>query len=309
MKTLVSLKNVLLLLFVATIFIACDNDDDPIAEPELQTIADIASSNSDFSTLVSALQRTDLVGVLDGAGAYTVFAPTNDAFTALGVDLNTISNDDLASILLYHVLGAEVKAGDISEGQSYASTASTNGPDNNALSILIEKSGGSVKINGISSVTTADIQASNGVIHVVDAVITPLDVVGHALANENFTQLVSALGIASGDLVSVLQGSGPFTVFAPVNSAFEEISSVVATLTAEDLSSVLTYHVVGSANVKSSDLSNGMEVSTVNGGIFTVNLSTPPTIVDANGGTATIILTDEQATNGVIHVLDKVILP
>lgn len=307
MKKLTFLFSFLMLALVATTFIACDKDDDP--QPQPQTIAEIAAADSQFSTLVSALNRTGLTSVLDGTGTYTVFAPTNAAFQALGVDLNALTDEQLKGILLYHVLGATVKAGDIADGQTYATTAAQTGPGGKQLSILIEKSASGVKINNSAKVTTADVSASNGVIHIVDAVILPLDVVGHAAANSNFTELVKALGAASGDLVNVLKGNGPFTVFAPLNSAFQEIEGVAATLTADQLSKVLTYHVVA-GNVVSSALTNGMSVTTVNGETFTVNINgTTVTITDAKGGVATVVLTDVQATNGVIHVLNKVILP
>lgn len=308
MKNLSFLFSFLFVSLLATTFVAC-GDDDTATEPEPQTIAEIAAADDQFSTLVSALDRVGLVSVLNGTGTFTVFAPTNDAFTALGVDLNSLSDEALTEILLYHVLGAEVTSGAIAEGQTYATTASENGPNGEQLSILIEKTGANVKINNVANVTTADVSASNGVIHIVDAVIMPLDVVGHAAANSNFTELVGALGAADGDLVTVLSGDGPFTVFAPLNSAFEEIADVVATLDGNQLSKVLTYH-VAAGNVVSGDLSDGLKVATVNTEEFTVNINgSDVTITDAGGNVANVVLTDVQGTNGVIHVLDKVILP
>ena len=300
----------ILLLTVPFILTSCGDDDDitPTPTPEPQNIVEIAVGDDQFSTLVGALQRVNLVSVLEGDGPFTVFAPTNDAFAALGVDLNTVSDEDLTQILLNHVLGAEVASSDIAEGQTYVTTASTASPDDNQLSILIEKSGTGVSINGNINVTTADVEATNGVIHIVDAVIMPLDVVGHAAANSSFTELVGALGAASGDLVTVLQGDGPFTVFAPTNAAFESISDVVATLDADQLSKVLTYH-VAAGNVRSTALTDGMEVTTVNGETFTINLGSEVTITDAGGNTSNVILTDVQGTNGVIHVISKVIIP
>ncbi len=300
----------ILLLSLPLILISCNDDDTsvPTPQPEPQTIVEIAAGDDQFSTLVSALQRVNLVTVLEGDGPFTVFAPTNDAFTALGVDLNTITDEDLTEILLYHVLGAEVPSSNIVDGQTYVTTAAATGPEENQLSMLIEKSNTGVSINGNINVTTADIEAKNGVIHVVDAVITPLDVVGHAAANSEFSALVGALGIASGDLVSVLQSEGPFTIFAPLNSAFEEISDVVATLDEDQLANVLTYHVV-EGNVRSAILTNGMEVITVNSEKFTINIGNNVLITDASGNTSTVVLTDVQATNGVIHVIDKVIIP
>ena len=291
-------------------FIACEKE--PVEpDPEPQSIAQIAAGDEQFSTLVSALERVGLVSVLDNPGNFTVFAPTNAAFQALGVDLSTLSDEALTEILLYHVLGGKVASTDLQTGQTYATTAAETGPGNTQLSILIEKNAsGNVTINGSAKVTAADVEATNGVIHIVDGVLLPLDVVGHASANSNFTQLVGALGAANGDLVSTLQGDGPWTVFAPLNSAFETIAGTVATLSADQIASVLTYHVVAGANVVSSDLTDGMTVKTVQGEEFTVNIDgSNVTITDANGNSANVVLTDVQATNGVIHVLDAVIIP
>lgn len=310
MKKISFLFSFLFLGLLATSFIACNDDDDvtiPVEEPK--TIAQTAAADAQFSTLVAALQRVNLVSVLDGTGSFTVFAPTNAAFQASGINLDALSDAQLTEVLLYHVLGAAVKSTDIQEGQTYATTAAQTGPGGKQLSILIEKSGTVVKINNAATVTSADVEATNGVIHVVDKVILPLDIVGHAAANSNFTSLVGALGTASGDLVNVLKGDGPFTVFAPLNSAFQAIADVTAGLTADQLAKVLTYHVVA-GNVVSGNLSNAMTVSTVNGESFTVNISGGTvTITDAQGNVSNVVLTDVQATNGVIHVLNKVILP
>jgi transforming growth factor-beta-induced protein len=292
-------------LFLAIGFVSCD-DDDPVT-PEPETITEIAAADAQFSTLVSALTRTGLDQTLNGGGSFTVFAPTNDAFAKLGVDLSTLTDEALTEILLYHVLGAEIKAGEISDGQTYVTTAAETAPGNRALSMLIEKSASGVAINGNVNVTATDIDATNGVIHVVDAVIMPMDVVNHAIANSNFTSLVGALSSASGDLVNVLSGTGPFTVFAPLNSAFDEISSVTATLSNDQLRDVLTYH-VAAGNVTASELTNG-DVVTVNGAKFTVTLGTDVILTDEQGNESKVILTDVQATNGIIHVIDKVIIP
>lgn len=298
--------SVLLFSLAAFSFTSCGDDDDVL---EVQTIVDIAANDSQFSTLVAALQRTNLVSTLEGDGPFTVFAPTNNAFVSLGVDLNTITDQELTDILLYHVLsGAAILSTDLSQGQTYASTASTGGVTGNPLSLLIENING-VQLNGGSNVTTADVSASNGVIHIIDKVLVPLDIVGHAVANSNFTSLVEALGAANGDLVTVLSGTGPFTVFAPLNAAFDQIADVVATLTPDQLTTVLTYHVVGGANVVAADLSNNMSVTTVSGQDFTVDLSNGAKLIDQAGSSSTIVLTDVQATNGVIHVLEKVIIP
>lgn len=312
MKKNLSFLGWTLLLAIPFLFVACgDDDEDPTPMPEPMSIVEIATGDAQFSTLVAALQQADLVSVLEGTGPFTVFAPTNAAFTAAGIDLNTISDEALKEVLLYHVLGgAKINSGDLAEGQTYASTASTYGPDATQLSVLIEKSSNGVVLNGTTNVSTADVDATNGVIHIVDEVLMPLDIVGHASANSNFTSLVGALAAADGDLVNVLQGDGPFTVFAPLNSAFAAIQSTVDGLSAEQLAKVLTYH-VASGNVRSDVLTDGMEVSTVNSAEkFTVNISGGVvTLTDSNGDTSTVLLTDVQAKNGVIHVLESVIIP
>ncbi len=308
MKKFKFLLTALMLGLVVTSFFSCKDDEDNTPDP--QNITEVVVDGADFSDLEIALTRANLTSVLEGAGPFTVFAPTNAAFDKAGIDVNTIDVATLTDVLLYHVLGgASIKSSDLQVGQTYASTASEAGPNDSQLSILIEKTGAAVKVNNTANVTSADVSATNGVIHVIDNVLLPLNVVGHAAANSNFTSLVGALGAASGDLVSVLSGSGPLTVFAPLNSAFDEISAVTATLTADQLAKVLTYHVV-SGNVVSGDLSNGMTVTTVNGETFTVNISgSTVTLTDTGGGVSTVVLTDVQATNGIIHVLNKVIIP
>ncbi len=292
-------------IIMSVVTISCGDD-----EPEPQTIAQIVADDNNFSSLLTALERANLTSVLSGVGPFTVFAPTNQAFTSAGINVNTIDVTTLTNVLLYHVIGgASIQSTALAEGQTYASSASASGPESKALSLLIERTGTAVKVNNIANVTTANVTATNGTIHIVDNVLLPLDIVGHAAANANFTSLVGALGAAAGGLVNVLSGTGPFTVFAPVNSAFSTISAISAGLSPTQLAQVLTYHVVG-GNVVSSGLSNGMSVTTVNGQTFTVNISNSTiTLTSSSGNVAKVLLTDVQATNGVIHVLETVIIP
>jgi len=307
MKSFLKLPFTLLLMF-SVMFTALSCDDDPQMD-EAMNIVQVASSNQDFSILVDALAKANLVSTLEGSGPFTVFAPTNDAFAALLNDLGASSLDDisvdaLTPILLNHVVSGKIQSTDLSTG--YVPTANANGPGDSRVSIYVNISNG-VKINSNIDVITADLPASNGIIHVINKVILPTTVVDIAVQNDNFTSLVQALSAAEGDLVAVLNGSGPFTVFAPVNSAFDAISGVVAGLSPSDLAGVLTYHVV-SGNVMSADLTNGQVVNTLNG-TFTVDLSgNTPKIKDAAGNTANIIATDVQGTNGVVHVIDAVLL-
>lgn len=308
------MKSPLMMGLLAIIFslslVACNDDDDVKTPNSEKTVFEIARDDSQFSTLTAALRRVKLDDVLNGAGPFTVFAPTNAAFTTLGVDLATLSDAELSAILLYHVfVGATLRANDIQEGQTYIGTASNTGPSGSNLSALIEKTSAGVSVNGKVKVTQADVIGKNGVIHIIDAVLLPLDIVGHAQANANFSTLVGALGTATGGLVNVLSAAGPFTVFAPINQAFTAISATVAQLTPAQLAAVLTYHVT-SGNVLARNLSNGQTVTTVQGETFKINIQgNSVTITDARENVVSVLLTDVQATNGVIHVLDKVLLP
>lgn len=291
--------------------IACDSDDD--AAPAPQTITDIAASNPNFSTLVTALQRTGLDDVLDAAGSYTVFAPTNDAFAAFldGASVNDVPVATLENILLNHVVTGSIQSSQLSTG--YVSTLAKREPSaTNNLSMYVSTASG-VRLNGVSTVTTANIIASNGVIHVVDAVIGLPTVVTFATADPNFSDLVDALtSPGQPDFVSVLSGAGPFTVFAPTNAAFTALDAELAAIplvpTAEILTEVLEYH-VASGNVLSSSLTNNQVVTTLQGGTFTIGLTGGAKITDANARVSNIVAVDVQAANGVIHVLDKVLLP
>lgn len=284
---------------------SCDNEEDNNMMPEPQSIVEIASSNPSFSTLVAALVKADLVSALEGDGPFTVFAPTNEAFAALFSDLGVSGLDDLSAealtpILLYHVLSGKVMSADLTNG--YVSTLSA-GPEETNISLEVKT--GDVILNGSTAVTTADIDASNGVIHVIDKVLLPPTVVGIALANPEFSILVEA--VVKADLVETLNGAGAFTVFAPTNAAFQELFTTlgvsgIADLTKEQLIPILLYHVV-SGNVVSSELSSG-SVATLNGDIA-VTVASDVTI----NGTSKVILANVQGSNGVIHAIDEVLLP
>jgi len=287
-------------------FSSCDKDDDMDQMAETQSIVQIASANSSFSTLVAALTKADLVTTLQGDGPFTVFAPTNEAFAALLADLGVSSLDDLSAealkpILLYHVLSGKVLSTDLSNG--YVGTLSS-GPEDTKISLQVDAD--DVLLNGTSEVTSADILASNGVIHVINKVLIPPTVVGLAINNPDFSILVEA--VVKAELVETLSGAGPFTVFAPTNAAFEALFATlgisgIADLTKEQLIPILTYHVV-SGNVLSGELSTG-NVATLNGDIA-VNVGMSAVTIN---GSSNVVLANVQGSNGVVHVIDEVLLP
>ena len=281
----------------------------PGAEEEPQSIANIASANSDFTSLVAALAKAELVETMDGEGNFTVFAPTNQAFQNLFNDLGVSGIDDLSKetltqVLLYHVLGSKVMSGDISSG--YVETLATNSPDMDPVTLRLDVNDG-VKLNKETMVTTADIEAFNGVIHIIDKVLLPPNVVDIAIANDSFEHLVAA--VVKADLAETLSGDGPFTIFAPTDDAFEALFEALGVdgiddLSAETLTPILLYHVV-SGNVRSDQVSTGMVPTLNETNMLDIDTSSGVTI---NGDT-NVTATDIQGTNGVIHVVDKVLLP
>lgn len=313
MKNYAKLIKLTLLVVSSTLMFSCSDDD---STADNNSIADIASGNSNFSVLVDALGRANLASTLDQSGSFTVFAPTNDAFqsflSAKGFSsLNDVPVDVLRQILLNHVVSGTNLSGSLQTG--YVKTlALGSASTTNNLSMFVNVTNSGVRLNGVASVTTADIRASNGVIHVVDAVIDLPTIVTHATANPNFSTLVGALtSTGQPDFVGILSGNtnAPFTVFAPSNDAFARFENqnpgTLASLTPAQLTAVLTYHVVTGANVLSTGIPSG-PITTFETGTFTVNGTT---ITDEGGRQTNIVAVDVQAANGVIHVLDNVILP
>ena len=315
MKNLLKFKIIVALIAITSFTISCDNDDEPMAD---NTITGIAQTNANLSILVQALVKADLASTLQGAGPYTVFAPTDAAFVAFlkttpYATLNDVPKDVLTLILLNHVVSGKVMSTDLTTG--YVKTlakSATSGT--NTMSMYVNTASG-VKLNGVATVTTANVMASNGVIHIVDKVIGLPTIVTHAKANSNFTSLVGALtGAGQPDFVSILSGAGPYTVFAPTNDAFTALNTElapggIAGVSTANLTKVLTYH-VANGNVLAASLTEGQMVSTLQTPQkFTIQLTGGAKIKDANNRISTIVATDVQCSNGVIHVLNKVLLP
>jgi len=322
MKMLKNFKKIALIALVSFTAASC-SDDDGNTTPANNTIVAIASGNSDFSILVQALQRAELVETLNGTGPFTVFAPTNAAFAQFLEDndfdsLEDIPTDVLKQVLLNHVVSGNVQSSQLTTG--YISTVATSAAATGQnLSMYVNTVGG-VKLNGGSSipggatVTTPNLIASNGVIHVVDRVIALPTVVTFALADPTFEILVQALTREDQpNFAGILSGTGPFTVFAPTNDAFVSVLGELnyqnlAAIPQSILTQTLQYHVVG-ANVRSSQLTQNQIVTTLQGSVFTVDLVGGAKIKDTEDRISNVIAVDVQANNGVIHVLNKVILP
>ncbi|GAA0872086.1 hypothetical protein GCM10009117_12330 [Gangjinia marincola] len=308
---------------------ACSDDDDNgnVIDNEL-TITEIAVGDpANFSSLVAALQRVNLAATLDDEGAqYTVFAPTNAAFEAFfqadnGVSsLDDLSDEQLTAVLLNHVVSGESFEADLSPG--YINTLSTvdlDGDDDDSdevnLSLYVNTDGG-VTLNGGPAVSQADVNASNGVIHVINGVIDLPTVVTFAAADPTFNTLETALQADdSFNFVTTLSGNGPFTVFAPTDDAFglliDELGleNGLDDVDTDDLANILSYHVVSGANVRAEDITDGQIVTTLNGN-FTISLeSGSPVITDFANRETNIVATNVQASNGVIHAVGRVLVP
>ena len=317
---------------------ACGSDDHEVAPPPPVSILATAQATADLSYLVAAVQfasdNNDLVNLLGSAGTLTVFAPTNAAFDKLaqtltgnanakGPDILVPANKALVkSVLQYHVLTSIVKAADIPFGKAIT-------PAGGGFFKIDVVSGKPVITDGRnrkSNITATDITASNGVVHLIDAVLLPADktIVQTAIASApEFTSLVAALQFASndGDLVTTLSGAGPFTVFAPTNAAFDALARELtgsATATGPDLltpankallRSVLTYHVVA-ARVLKADIALNTPITTVQGRTFVIQATANGVaITDGRNRVSNITATDVLNSNGVIHIIDKVLLP
>ncbi len=289
----------------------------------LPTIVDHAVANGALSSLVGALTADDNTTfttlLSDTTTDFTVFAPVNDAFAAF----TNPNGNDINSVLAYHVIPGTAAFSDELMNM-YVSTAATNADGDNLSQYISVDSG--VSINASSNVAVADVVAVNGVVHAVDAVIDLPTVVTFAVADPTFAPLVTALtdGTPDTDFVSILSSEGPFTVFAPTADAFQALLDTnmewndVTDIDAGLLTSVLQHHVLGGANanqnIRSTDLTDGITPETLEGDTITINLpGTGDNIADVTDGAGNtgigIIVVDVQADNGVIHVLNQVMLP
>jgi uncharacterized surface protein with fasciclin (FAS1) repeats len=290
------------------------DDDPPPVVTSSKDVVEIAQANSDLTTLVESVAAAGLVDTLKGAGPFTVFAPTNGAFSALLTELNLTKAQLLAdralltSVLTYHVLPAKVERAQVPIGKAITTVQGGIFKVDSTAGALVINDGRNRK----SNIVATDIQARNGVIHLVDKVILPANrnIVQTAQSLPDFSVLVEA--VIAANLQGTLSGTGPFTVFAPTNAAFTalltELNVTKAALLANTalLSKVLTYHVVA-GRVLRADVPVATPITTVQGETFTV--SSGFVITDQRARTSNITATDVLTSNGVIHVVDKVILP
>ena len=307
-------KSLLAVSIFGITMVSCKKD--PVTTPATPiTILAKVIAAPDLTLLESAVVKAGLGPTLDGPGPYTVFAPTDDAFIASGITstvITSLSAEKLKDILLYHTLGAKVLAMDVPAGPNAEVVTAGGGK------VFVTKNANGVFVNG-TNVVTADIAASNGVIHTISKVLLPPagNIVEVASADTTFSFLVAAVvkaSTGSTNVAGILSGNSILTVFAPTNNAFRAAGfatiDAVKAADANTLTAILTYHVIP-GRIFSSDLTNGAQPATANGGKVTIALSGSGATVKGNKNTSAsnIIGANVMATNGVIHVVDQVLLP
>lgn len=297
------------------VFSSC-KDDNPVITPPPATknITAIVVEDAQFSTLEAALIKANLTTSLEASGPFTVLSPTNDAFTKAGIKLDSLSKDALSPILTSHVLSGMIKSADFKSGKL------TTG--NSANDIYISKNADGIFINGNIKVIASEVLATNGVIHSIDNVITipKKSLVEIAKGNSNFSELVALVTAADLSVAAALTDASAngYTVFAPTNAAFTELYKDSTTTKAKLLdpanktllTNVLLYHVVPN-RVFSTDLPNVTgDVQTANStGKVSFDLAGGAKVKGTKSGTSNITSANMLATNGVLHTIDKVLMP
>ncbi len=274
-------------------------------------IVDTAIGAGSFKTLAAALKAADLVDTLKGPGPFTVFAPTDEAFAKLPAGtldelLKPANKAKLASILTYHVVPGSVMAADV--------VKLSNAPTVNGQRIAVGVKGAEVTLNGRSKVVKTDIACGNGVIHVIDSVILPVEKTIPQVAADagSFTTLAKALDAAG--LTEALTGKGPFTVFAPTDEAFQKLpagtlENLLKPENKAKLQSILKFHVLPGAAYADRVVKMTSSGNTLQGQAFQITLKDGKVRIGNKAAMAGVTATDIQASNGVIHVIDSVIMP
>ncbi|MEO1272905.1 MAG: fasciclin domain-containing protein [Myxococcota bacterium] len=283
---------------------------EPEAAPSLGTIPEVLQEEGRFGTLLAAVNAAGLADTLSGAGPFTLFAPNDSAFNMLLAELNIsseelLAQENLADILRYHVISGALPSDSLANGQSLTML---NGED---VTVAVE--GNTVVLNGTVRIVTADLAASNGTIHELDAVLVrdigpQLGTIPEVLEDDEgnrFTTLLDAVTTAG--LADTLSSPGPFTLFAPTNGAFRDLpEGTLDGLTPEQLRDILLDHVVSGSTLAES-LSDGQTIETEAGNTLTITIDEDSNVFIND--TIQIIETDILASNGVIHVIDAVLLP
>ncbi len=285
----------LALLFLVIPLSGCSDDPPPVEPIEGTTLVDVAVEDGRFTTLVEALQATGLDAALEGEGPFTVFAPTDDAFALLPEGLlEGLDTDTLAAVLSYHVVEGEVPAA--------TAVTLTEATTLEGSTIALGLAGDDLYLNGLTLVTITDIEADNGIIHVIDSVLIPGEFPGTIVdVLTSYPRLSTLAGAATPAAVEALSADGR-TLFAPVNSAFEGVELPT------DLDPVLLYHALAE-EAASSVVVDSATLRTANGAFLAVRDLDGAVALDDSRKNTNIIYTDIETQNGVIHLIDDVLVP
>lgn len=327
MKKHLKSKSILFLFLVALMATSCLSDDNGDIQRPQENIADVVKTIDDLSLLESALERADLVSSLEELGSFTLLAPNNAALTTFledndFADIDAIPVDVLRQVLLNHLLVGEFRSTNLIGVSGYVRTFAETPVAENRMSMYVDGTDG-IGFNNVAKVASGgrDIAASNGSIHIVDGVIGLPTLATFILADSNFRELETALTSAtpSVDYITVLSDTGLRTLFAPLDTAFDALLSSNPDWNSLDdidedlLNSVLAHHVIGGANIVSTDIENNEESpATLEGDnlTFTVTGNNVILITDGSGNTdTTITAADIQGSNGVLHAINRVMIP
>lgn len=315
-------KSILIFAMLCVLFISCeDADDNDNIIPGINSIFNQTENNADLSMLNAALIRTGLNATFNTGRNYTFFAPNNTAFnnylsTNGYIDLNDIPLVELRAMLLYHALNTEVVTTSLSNGY-----LKTLGKDDEleSLDLFIEASS-PVVLNGSSAIIDENIEADNGIVHIIDTVLNLPSITSLIAANPDFDNIENGLvntGL-NNNLSNLDPAQNSFTVFAPNNDAFTELvnvnpmdqfNDVNDILTSPNLSDILLYHITDDDRIRVGDINNGFVITPLLGPTYTIDTTTGVQFVDGSGTTVSITSTDVTALNGVIHTIDIVARP
>ena len=285
-------------------------------------IAAIANTDSRTDSMAVALNEANLMPIFQSANTYTLFAPNNQAFIdllATDSTWNRIADIDaitLTNLLYYHTLGSEVKSTDLTDS-SYATTLNTEGTPKRENTVIEVDLTFGAKLNNSVKVEAFNIQATNGVVHIIDQVMRPQNVLELANHDERFSSLVNAMRIFGDTITKEINGNGPYTVFAPTNEAFQRLLDSDTTwnslsdIPRATLNAVLSYHIVNGVNIQNNEFTQNQTLTTLDNGTLTVNITSSAQLLttDTMQGAVNITLTDIQGTNGVIHTVEEVLIP
>jgi uncharacterized surface protein with fasciclin (FAS1) repeats len=318
-----NIRKILLLVFSIAFLASCNTDDGGV-QPADSTIAEIVANSTNLSTLQRALVRANLESTLQASGSLTLFAPTNAAFEIFLANANFANIDEvpvpvLQQLLLNHVVGARIDESLLRViGKNYTETRADGPSANTKLALYFDATAATIVLNGTSDIVDADLPATNGLVHLVDAVIDLPTLATFVQANDAFSQLVTALTTATPatNFMTTLSGSTAHTLFAPADAAIDELLDSNPAWTKVDdidealLTAILEHHLV-SGNLRSDDINDDDTAVSLEGDLLTFSTANGRLdITDGSGNEQiTVVVADIQANNGVLHAVEKVLMP